>query len=88
MGSVEGFGLQVGAALAVKSVIDGYGGGLVESHEFGEVGEDGGDEGVVGRQIGDCGGTDVDRRCRVDRVAAGDFQVVFVDFQRVEALRL
>lgn len=62
MGSVERFGLQVSAALAVQSVVDGYGRGLIEGHELREVGKYGRDERVVGRERGDCGCADVDGR--------------------------
>ena len=63
-----------------------YGRGLIEGHELGQVGKNGRDERVFGRERGDYGRADVDRCDGVDRVAARDCEVVLVGFYGVEAL--
>ena len=54
-GAAERFGLQVVAVVAVEVVRDRDGGGLVERHEFGESGEDAGEEGGAARWNGESG---------------------------------
>lgn len=46
--SVQSFGLQVIACLTVESVINSDGGGLIESHQFGEFRENRGDKRIIG----------------------------------------
>lgn len=45
---VQSFGLQIIACLTVESVINCYGGGMIESHQFGEYRENGGDKRIIG----------------------------------------
>lgn len=50
-GTGDGFGLEVGACLAVKPVIDGYRGRLIEGHQFGELWENCCHERIVQRGL-------------------------------------
>ena len=45
---VQSFGLQIIVCATVESVIDGYGGGPIESHQFGKFRGNGGDQGITG----------------------------------------
>ena len=44
--SADGFGLEVGARFAVELMSNGYGGGMIKSHQTGQLGKGAGDERV------------------------------------------
>lgn len=59
---------------------------MVDGHQFGEFGENGGDQWIIGRYFGDFRGTDTDFGCGVYGVTTGDCEVILICFKLVEGL--
>lgn len=72
MGTFDSFSLESSTLFPVESMLDSYGGRLVDSHQLCQLGEDGGNDSSGGVRSLQGWSADLNGRCVVCRMASRD----------------
>lgn len=79
--------LEVGIGFAVQSVVYGNGGRLIQSHQFGQLGEHGRHQRIGRSGFGNGQTAHLNGRCRVDWVTPGYCEVFVFGIKHIKYLR-